>query len=82
MADHIDAELAAFPDPESWDWESAQPYPPNPDAGAVIRVRLAGEGFRAVTRAAHAANMTVAEFVRVAAVTRAVTQPHSELREE
>jgi hypothetical protein len=71
MAEHPETEMAELQDPESWDWDNAQRYPPNPNAGAVIRVRLAGQDFRAVAQAARAAGMTLAAYIREAAVARA-----------
>jgi hypothetical protein len=50
----------------------AQRYPPNPNAGAVIRVRLAGHDFRVVAQAARVAGMTLPTYMREAAVARAV----------
>jgi hypothetical protein len=71
MTDLTEAELAELQDPESWDWESAERHPPNLNAGAVVRVRLTGQDFRAIAQAARAADMTLADFVRDAAISRA-----------
>ena len=66
-----DAELAELQDPETWDWESAQRYPPNPNAGAVVRVRIPHVEFGEIADAARAAGVTLATFLREAALKEA-----------
>ena len=66
-----EAELAELENPDTWDWDSAQRYPPNPNAGSVFRVRLQGAELREIADAARAAGVTLATFLREAALKEA-----------
>jgi GTP cyclohydrolase II len=66
-----DAELAELQDPDTWDWESAERHVPNPNAGAIVRVRLRGTEFDVIADAARACGSTLEAFMREAALAQA-----------
>jgi hypothetical protein len=76
MNELSEQELAELQDSDTWDWESAERFPPNPHAGAVIRVHVTAAEFRDIIQAARAADMTLETFVRGAALAHAHKRQH------
>jgi hypothetical protein len=67
-----DDELRAMEeDPDYWDWDSAEVHPPVVRRGGRITVRVEDDDLRALLAAASAADMTVVEYVRAAALEKA-----------
>jgi hypothetical protein len=66
-----DKELAELQNPDTWDWDSAERHPPNPNAGAVVRVHMRAAEFREIMQAVRATGSTLATFMREAALGRA-----------
>jgi hypothetical protein len=60
-----------FLNPDYWDWDSAETHPPVEQRGARIAVRVEGDDLKALLAAANAADMTVVEYVRTAALEKA-----------
>ncbi len=68
MRDEPSRELEALQDPDTWDWEGAESYPGNPDAGIILRVRFDGREFDDLDSAAERAGLTVIRYVYQAAL--------------
>ena len=45
-------ELEILQNPATWDWESAESHPGNPNPGIILRVRFQGDDARRVLAAA------------------------------
>ncbi len=60
----LDEEERELMDPDSWDWDSAEDGIPNPNAGAVLRVRFAREEFLALARIARNEGIGPVELIR------------------
>lgn len=72
-----DEELRALEDPDHWDWDSAEVHPAVERPGARISVRVAGDDLAALLAAASAAGMTLAAYVRAAALEKARADQHA-----
>ena len=53
----LDDEERELMDPDTWDWENAEEGIPNPNAGAILRVRFSREEFVALDRIAREAGV-------------------------
>jgi predicted DNA binding CopG/RHH family protein len=68
----LDDEERELMNPDNWDWESAYEIEPSPNPGLIFEVRLAGDDFKHVERAATAEGMTITAYLRYAALHRAL----------
>jgi hypothetical protein len=59
----LDDEERELMDPDNWDWENAGEGLPNPNAGAVLRLRFSREEFLALDRIAREAGLDTADFI-------------------
>jgi hypothetical protein len=69
-----DAELAELQNPGTWDWESAERHPPNPLAGAVVRVHMTAAEFREIMDAVRTEGTDLETLIREAALAYARRQ--------
>ena len=53
----LDDEERELMDPDNWDWENAVEGIPNPNAGAILRVRFSRDEFLALDRIAREAGI-------------------------
>ena len=59
----LDDEERELMDPDNWDWENAEEGIPNPNAGAVLRVRFSRDEFLALDRIAREAGVGPITFI-------------------
>jgi hypothetical protein len=67
----FDDEERILMDPESWDWDRAEPGTPSPDAGAVLRIRFTRQEISRLQAIARAEGISSHEFIKRAALARA-----------
>lgn len=67
-----DDELKDYQDPESWESSSDDKRPPLKGGRAIVSVAFSRSDFEFVADAARAAEMKTSEFIRAAAIDRAV----------
>jgi hypothetical protein len=70
----LDDEERILMDPETWDWESAEVAIVEPHAHSITEVRLSYDELSRLERVARAEGMTVAAFLKFAALERARQQ--------
>ena len=73
----LDDEERELMDPDNWDWENAYEIDPSPDPQLIFEVPLAGDDLKHIERAAVAEGMTVAAYLRYAALRCALQQAPS-----
>jgi hypothetical protein len=59
----LDDEERELMDPDNWDWENAVEGIPNPNAGAILRVRFSRDEFIALDRIARDAGIGPIAFI-------------------
>ena len=69
-----DKELAELQDPNNWDYESAEVREPVKNHRAILSVAFSHEDFVLVVQAAQELGIRTSEFVRQAAIARALGQ--------
>ena len=69
----LDDEERELMDPETWDWESTEEGLPNPNAGAVLRVRFARDEFLALAQTARDEGIGPVELIRQTTLGRIAT---------
>ena len=68
----LDDEERELMDPETWDWDCAEVLPPVPASYTITELHLSRDELALLDRAALAEGLTVAEFLRHAALERAL----------
>ncbi len=59
----LDDEERELMDPDNWDWENAVEGIPNPNAGAILRVRFSRDEFVALDRIARETGIGPIDFI-------------------
>ena len=77
LREPLDDEERELMDPDTWDWDSIEEYPPVPDPGAVIPVRFSLEELTRVGRAADAEGVSLSEYVKQCALMRSLQHAQS-----
>lgn len=72
LREPLDDEERELMDPETWDWDSAEVLPPVPASSTITEIHLSREELALVDRAAQAEGMTLAAYLRHAALERAL----------
>jgi hypothetical protein len=70
LQEPIDDEERRLMDPDTWDWDSLEVHPGNPNSGVVLGVRFSLEEMTRVGEAAAAKGQTVYEYIKEAALLR------------
>ena len=73
----LDDEERELMDPDNWDWENAEEGIPNPNAGAVLRVRFSREEFIALDRIAREAGIGPIDFIHQTMVDLIEAEPRA-----
>ena len=73
----LDDEERELMDPESWDWDSAVEGIPNPNAGAILRVRFSRDEFLALERVARDQGIGPIELIHRTMLRSIAFDPHA-----